>query len=70
MSKKRLRTGLEAMIGSIGEAKTDFEGTGMIWVNGESWNAQSNFFIKKGDKVKILSISGLNLIVDPLKEGI
>lgn len=70
MSKKRLRTGPEAMIGNIGEAKTDFEGTGMIWVNGESWNAQSSFVIKKGDKVKILSISGLNLIVDPLKEGI
>lgn len=70
MSKKRLRTGLEAMIGSIGEAKTDFEGTGMIWVNGESWSAQSSVVIKKGDKVKILSISGLNLIVDPLREGI
>jgi len=70
MRKKRLRTGVEAMIGMVGESRTDFVGAGMIWLNGESWNAQSSLSIKKGDKVKILSISGLNLIVDPLKEGI
>jgi membrane-bound serine protease (ClpP class) len=57
------------MIGMVGEARTDFEGEGMIWLNGESWKAQSSLGIKKGDKVKILSIAGLNLIVEPLKEG-
>ena len=69
MRKKRLRTGVEAMIGMVGESRTDFVGAGMIWLNGESWNAQSSLSIKKGDKVKILSIAGLNLIVEPLKEG-
>lgn len=69
MRKKPIHTGLEAMIGMVGEARTDFEKEGMIWLNGESWKAQSRLSIKKGDKVKILSIAGLNLIVEPLKEG-
>ena len=69
MRKKRPHTGVEAMIGMVGEARTDFIGAGMIWLNGESWNAQSSLSIKKGDKVKILSIAGLNLIVEPMKES-
>jgi membrane-bound serine protease (ClpP class) len=68
MRKKRVHTGIEAMIGTCGEARSDFNGSGMVWVNGESWNAQSRVPVKKGDKVKILSISGLELIIEPLKE--
>ncbi len=68
MRRKRFRTGMEAMIGMVGEAQADFEEDGMIWVNGESWNVQCQGSIKKGDKVKILSISGIILSVEPLKE--
>ncbi len=68
MSRKLPRTGVEAMIGMVGECRADFEGIGMIWVNGESWNAQSSQSVKRGDKVKILSISGPTLLVEPLKE--
>jgi len=68
MRNKRVHTGLEAMIGTIGEARVDFNGTGLIWINGESWNAQSSVPVKKGDTVRILSISGLELIVEPLEK--
>jgi len=68
MSRKLPRTGIEAMIGMVGECREDFEGAGMIWVKGESWNAQSSQSVKRGDKVKILSISGPILLVEPLKE--
>ena len=68
MRKKPVHTGAEAMVGSLGEARSDFEGSGLVWVNGESWNAQSSVPVKKGDQVRILSISGLDLIVEPLRE--
>lgn len=69
MRNKRVHTGIEAMVGTLGEARSDFEESGLVWVNGESWNAQSSVPVKKGEKVKILSISGLELIIEPLKEG-
>jgi membrane-bound serine protease (ClpP class) len=56
------------MVGTRGEARSDFTGSGLVWVNGESWNAQSSVPVKKGDQVKILSVSGLELIIEPLKE--
>ena len=68
MRRKPVHTGIEAMVGTLGEARSDFHGSGLVWVNGESWNARSSSPVRKGDKVKILSISGLELIIEPLKE--
>ena len=68
MRRKRIHTGAEAMVGAFGEARSDFTGPGLVWVNGESWNAQSSVPVRKGDKVKILSISGLELIIEPMEE--
>ena len=68
MRSKRVHTGIEAMVGTFGEARFDFIGSGQVWVNGESWSAQSSVPVKQGEKVKILSISGLELIIEPLKE--
>ena len=68
MRRKRIHTGIEAMVGTIGEARSDFTGSGLVWVNGESWNAQSNVPVKKGEQVKILAVCGLDLIIEPSKE--
>ena len=69
MRRKPVHTGIEAMVGTFGKARSDFDGAGLVWVNGESWNARSSSPVRKGDKVKILSIAGLELIIEPLKEG-
>ncbi len=68
MRRKPVHTGIEAMVGKFGEVRFDFECSGLVWVNGESWNARSSAPVRKGDKVTILSISGLELIIEPLKE--
>jgi membrane-bound serine protease (ClpP class) len=68
MRRKRIHTGVEAMVGTMGEARSDFTGSGLVWVNGESWNAHSSVPVKKGDQVKILSVNGLDLIIEPSKE--
>ncbi|MCG6929894.1 MAG: nodulation protein NfeD [Desulfofustis sp.] len=69
MRRKRIHTGIEAMVGTFGEARSDFEGSGQVWVNGESWSAHSRVPVKRGEQVRIISISGLELIVEPHKEG-
>ena len=68
MRRKSIHTGIEAMVGTLGEARSDFTGSGLVWIQGESWNAQSSVPVKKGDKVRILAVSGLELIIEPLKE--
>lgn len=60
-------TGGEGMIGMNGEAVTDIEKSGKIFVNGEYWNAFSKEPIAKGKKVRIVSLSGLLAQVEEVK---
>ena len=64
--KKKVRTGAEALIGMVGEASVDFDGEGRIWLLGESWQAISSETIRKGEKVRITSLNGLELTVESL----
>lgn len=66
ISRKRVRTGAEELIGGIGEAMADFTGEGRIWIHGESWRARSSTPVKKGQKVQVTSKDGLVLTVQIL----
>jgi len=68
MRGRKIRTGAEAIIGMNGEAIDDFEGTGRIWLMGESWKAKADHKVKKGDRVKIIGKDGLELSVTTLEE--
>lgn len=61
--KKKPSTGIEGMIGKIGFAIENFDGSGKISVKGEIWQAESDAIIQKGEKVQIVEISGLTLKV-------
>ncbi len=65
---KRVRTGKEHMLNSIGEVMDDFAVNGRVQILGESWQATSATPMKKGEKVRILDQDGLQLSVEPLKE--
>ena len=67
ISRKKVVTGTEAMIGSVGEVMADFEGEGRVWIHGESWRAVSPKAVKKGQKVQVIEKDGLLLKVE-LKE--
>ena len=69
ISRKKVITGVEAMIGSMGEAMADFEGEGRVWIHGESWRAVSPKAVKKGQKVQVIEKDGLLLKVE-LKEDV
>jgi len=68
ISRKKVRTGVELMIGSVGEAINDFSGEGRIWIQGESWRAHSPSPVKKGQKVEVISQDGLLLNVKIFQE--
>ncbi len=70
VSKKKVRTGAEEMVGSIGEVMEDFSGTGRIWIHGESWNARVRDEVKKGQKVEVISQDGLTLNVKIAQEDV
>jgi membrane-bound ClpP family serine protease len=62
-------TGIEELHNATGEIVQWTEGKGEIFVTGEIWQAEGdpNFIFKKGDKVRIIKVTGLHLTVGPLK---
>ncbi len=62
--RRKPATGIEGIIGEIGDAISDLEPEGQIRVHGEVWNAESlDGNLSKGTKVKITRVSNLKLIV-------
>jgi membrane-bound serine protease (ClpP class) len=57
-------TGIEGIIGEIGETISNLEPEGQIRVHGELWNAESlDGSVSKGTKVKVTRVSNLKLMV-------
>jgi len=66
--RRRPYTGLEALVGQAATARTVLDPTGMVFVNGELWEARSlNGRVEAGEEVKIEGLSGVTLLVSRLK---
>ena len=52
------------MIGSVGEARTDIDLEGKVFVQGELWNAHSSAPVQMGEHVVVRKIEGLELEVE------
>jgi len=63
--KRKVLSGKEGLIGETGFAQSDIkpDEEGKIFVHGEIWNATSSDDIKKGEKITVLKIDGMNLEV-------
>ncbi|MCD6388358.1 MAG: nodulation protein NfeD, partial [Desulfobulbaceae bacterium] len=68
ISRKKVVTGVEELIGIIGEAMEDFTGEGRVWVHGESWRASAPGPVKKGQKIQVTATNGLQLKIKILQE--
>ncbi|MFH1824543.1 MAG: nodulation protein NfeD [Candidatus Firestonebacteria bacterium] len=68
--KGKVVTGISSLIHSIGEVKVGIDPEGIVFVNNEDWSAVSNTGepIKKGEEVKVISVEGVKLVVEPLKK--
>ncbi len=57
-------SGREGVVGHVGEAKTDLNPTGQIFVDGSLWTATSEEgIISRGERVYVTAMSGLKLTV-------
>jgi membrane-bound serine protease (ClpP class) len=61
---QKVTTGEEGLVGEEGEALTDLDPEGRVFVHGEYWNARSRSPIRKGSRVKVLSVQGMMLDVE------
>lgn len=62
--QRKPATGVEGLIGTEGKAVTDItKDSGTAALHGEVWSASSDDAIKKGDRIEVISMSGLQIKV-------
>jgi membrane-bound serine protease (ClpP class) len=62
--RRKTSTGAEGLIGQEGKAITDItKDSGAVALRGEIWSASSDDVIKKGDRIEVVSLSGLQIKV-------
>ncbi|MFV1997480.1 MAG: nodulation protein NfeD [Acidiferrobacterales bacterium] len=66
--KRRVVSGREEMIGSTGEALEAFDRKGRVRVHSEEWQAQSDQPLQAGQAIKVKSMKGLTLFVEPAEK--
>jgi len=58
-----VRTGMEALVGAVGVARTDIAGQGFVFVSGELWRAHCDQPLGAGQAVRVRGYDGLTLHV-------
>jgi membrane-bound serine protease (ClpP class) len=62
-------TGTSGMIGRTGVARTPLAPAGMVFIHGELWEATASETVETGGRVRVVSVDGLRLRVEPLRES-
>jgi membrane-bound serine protease (ClpP class) len=57
------------LIDEIGEARTALAPSGKVFVHGEYWDAVSSAPVEQGDKVRVRTVDGMKLGVEPAAKG-
>jgi membrane-bound serine protease (ClpP class) len=66
MRREKVQTGVENLIGAIGEVTTALAPVGQIRVLGELWKARSSSELPGGTTVRVVALDGLMLDVEPV----
>jgi membrane-bound serine protease (ClpP class) len=64
--RNKKTSGPESVVGEVGVAVEDLNPSGRIFTHGEYWFASASTPVKSGEKVKVISIRGLELTVDKI----
>ena len=62
--RRRVRVGVETMVGLTGEVVTACRPEGQVRVGGELWRARCADGAQPGETVRIRAVDGLTLVVD------
>jgi membrane-bound serine protease (ClpP class) len=65
--RRKVRTGVEGLIGEIGTVKQKLDPAGRVFVHGELWNAVSLEPIEEGVSIKVTAVEGIVLQVERTK---
>jgi membrane-bound serine protease (ClpP class) len=65
--RHKIVTGEQGMIGSFGEARTDLDPEGKVFIQGELWNAHAPSRVQMGEQVVVRKIEGLELEVEKVR---
>lgn len=67
--KAPARMGVDRFIGAVGQAITDLSPDGEVKISQQTWSASSvGSNVKAGESVKVISISGVRLLVTPVDD--
>jgi membrane-bound serine protease (ClpP class) len=69
LRRYRVRTGIEALIGSSAEVIEACDPRGRVRFRGEIWNAQCDTAAEIGDQVRVTGVHGLTLEVERNGKG-
>ncbi|MGB5493730.1 MAG: nodulation protein NfeD [Sedimenticolaceae bacterium] len=61
-------SGREEMLLATGVAEEDFERSGRVRIHSETWNAETLRPVRRGQTVRVKSMEGLQLTVEPVSE--
>ena len=62
--RNKVVTGVQGLIGSVGEARTDIDPEGKVFIQGELWNAHAPSRVSIGEHVIVRKVEGLELEVE------
>jgi membrane-bound serine protease (ClpP class) len=63
--RRRAAVGVQTMVGTVGETITALSPRGQVKVDGEIWEARAANGIRAGAAVRVKSVDGLTLEVEP-----
>ena len=64
--RRRPQVGWETLIGATAEVVQDCSPIGLVRVQGELWQARCETGARPGERVRVQSLDGLTLLVEPL----
>jgi membrane-bound serine protease (ClpP class) len=66
-----VRTGYEELVGDVGEVREPLDPEGQVFIEGALWRARAKDAerIEPGNRVRVTSVDGLTLEVEPLAEA-
>ena len=64
---RRPAVGGESLVGAVAEAATDLAPSGKVFFAGTHWDAEATAPVPRGGRVRIVSVNGLRLRVEPAK---
>ncbi|WP_168011807.1 NfeD family protein [Halomonas salinarum] len=66
LRRRSARTGPEEMLGSEARALESFDGKGHVWLHNERWRARACVPVHEGQRLKVVSLQGLTVEVEPI----